>query len=218
MSWFNYVVKVIVRIMLLLLTRHQVRGRDNIPNQGPLLIVANHLSLADPPLLGYSLNRKVAYMAKEELFRSRFFSYFLRSCGAFPVRRRQPNKEALRQAKQALADGLALVMFPEGKRSRSTKLQPALSGSALVAYHSDAPILPVGISGTEKIKGVAWVLRRPKIKVNIGSPFYLPRVDGKLTKDELIRLTNYIMERIADLLPQEYRGSYVKKKTSEDDN
>jgi len=211
MPWFYYVARVILRMLFSLLTSRQVRGKENIPNQGPLLVVANHLNLADPPLLGISLSRKVMFMAKEGLFRSRFSSYFIRGFGAFPVHRGQLDKKTLRQAKQVLAEGLVLAMFPEGKRSHSAQLQPALSGSALIACHSGVPILPVGIIGTEKIEGVAWVLHRPQITVNIGQTFYLPPVDGKLTKDELARLTSYIMERIAELLPQEYRGNYAKK-------
>lgn len=197
-----------MRILLILLTRWQVRGRQNIPSQGPLLVVANHLNNADPPLLGVSLNRKVIFMAKEELFRSPFSSYFVRSFGSFPVRRGRLDKEAFRQADQLLAQGLALVMFPEGKRSKSGQLQPASSGSALIALRSGVPILPVSITGTEKIKGVAWVLRRPLITVNIGHPFHLPPVSSKLTKVELAELTNFIMGQIAELLPPEYRGNY----------
>jgi len=157
-------------------------------------------------------------MAKEELFRSRFLGYFIRGFGAFPVYRKQTDRQAIRQAKQILAEGLALVMFPEGKRSLSAQLQPALSGSVLIARHSDTPILPVGITGTEKLRGVAWLLRRPQITVNIGQPFSLPPVNGKLTKEELARLTNYTMERIAELLPQEYRGNYTKKEVSNHEN
>ena len=207
-SWFYYVGRLLMRLLLLLLTRWRVRGRDNIPGQGPLLIVANHLNLADPPLLGVSLSRKVIFMAKEELFRSPFSSYFVRSFGAFPVHRGQLDREALRQAKRVLADGLALVMFPEATRSKDAQLQPAFSGSALIALRSGAPILPVGITGTEKIKGVAWILRRPVITVNIGHPFYLPSVNSRLTKVKMAELTNFIMVRIADLLPPEYRGNY----------
>jgi 1-acyl-sn-glycerol-3-phosphate acyltransferase len=216
--WFYYVARVIVRLLFLLLTHLQVRGKENIPSQEPVLVVANHLNLADPPLLAISLGHKVIFMAKEELFRSRFSSYFIRNFGAFPVHRGQLDAKALRQAKQALAEGMVLVMFPEGTRSRNAQLQPAFSGSALIALHSDVPILPVGITGTEKIKGVAWLLHRPEITVNIGHPFYLPPVNGKLTRGELVRLTSYIMERIAELLPQEYRGNYTRKEVAKREN
>ena len=200
-----------MRMLLFLLTRWRVKGRGNVPGQSPLLVVANHLNLADPPLLGVSLGRKAVFMAKKELFRFGIVAYFMRGFGAFPVHRGQMDREALRQAEQALADGLVLVMFPEGMRSRNAQLQPAFPGSALVATHSGVPILPVGITGTEKVKGVAWILRRPEITVNIGHPFYLPPVGSRLTKVELAELTDYMMAHIAELLPPEYRGHYAGK-------
>ncbi|MFC1906348.1 lysophospholipid acyltransferase family protein [Chloroflexota bacterium] len=209
MPWFYYVIVVIVRVLLKLLTRCQVKGIENVPSQGPLLIVANHLSLADPPILGISLNRKVIFMAKKELFRTRVIGYFWASLGTFPVYRGQPDRQAMRQAYQVLADGLALVIFPEGTRSCSSRLQPAFSGPALIALRSGAPILPVGFIGTERIRGITWLLRRPKIMVNIGHPFYLPPVNSRLTKAQLAELTNSIMEHIAELLPLEYRGDYA---------
>ncbi len=209
MPWFYYVAKLLVRMLLLLLTRWRVTGIENVPSQGPVLVVANHLNLADPPLLFVSLGRKVVFMAKEELFRSRFIGYFIRGLGAFPVHRGQLDRKALRQADQLLANGMALVTFPEGTRSKNAQLQPAFPGSALIALRSGVPILPVGITGTERIKGVAWLLRRPQVTVNIGHPFHLPPASSKLTKVELAELTNYIMGRIAELLPQEYRGNYA---------
>lgn len=205
-----YVGRIIVRI-LLLFTRCQVRGKENVPGQGALLIVANHLSLADPPVLGASLGRKVAFMAKQELFRSGFLSYFLRSLGAFPVHKGRLDRKALRQAGQLLTQGQALVMFPEGTRSENVRLQPAFRGTALIAFRNSVPILPVGITGTEKIKGVAWILRRPQIMVNIGHPFYLPPISSKLTKVELAKLTETIMWHVAGLLPLEYRGNYARR-------
>ncbi len=212
MPWFYYVARVIVRGLLKLLTHCQVKGRENIPSQGPLLIVANHLSLADPPLLGVSLSRKVIFMAKKELFRFRVIGYFIGSLGAFSVHRGRLDRKALRQAYQVLADGLALVAFPEGTRSRSGRLRPAFSGPALIAMRSGAPILPVGIIGTEKIRGVTWLLRRPRITVNIGHPFYLPPISSRLTKAELTELTTSIMGHIAELLPLRYRGDYGARK------
>ena len=210
MSWFYYVGKILVR-MLLLFTRCRVRGKENVPTQGALLIVANHLSLADPPILGVSLGRRVAFMAKQELFHSRFLSYFVRGLGAFPVHRGRLDRRAMRQASQLLTQGQALVMFPEGKRSESAGLQPASRGSALIAFRNGVPILPVGVTGTEKIKGVAWILHRPQITVNIGPRFYLPPVSSKLTKVELDELTEAIMEHIAELLPPEYQGNYASQ-------
>lgn len=209
MPWFYYVARAIVRILLVLLTHWQVKGKENVPSQGPLLIVANHMNLADPPLLDISLGRKVIFMAKKELFDFRVVGYFIRGLGAFPVHRGQLDRKALHQANQVLAQGLALVMFPEGMRSRSGRLRSAFPGSALIALRSGAPILPIGITGTEKINGLTWLLHRPQITVNIGHSFYLPPINSKLTKIELVKLTNSIMERIAELLPPEYRGDYT---------
>jgi len=198
-----------VKMLLLLFTDWQVRGKENIPSEGAVIVVANHLNLTDPPILGVSLGRKAAFMAKKELFRSRLSSYFFRGLGAFPVYRGQLSRGVLRQANQVLTRGLALIMFPEGSRSKNAQLQPAFPGSALVALRNETPVLPVGITGTEKIKGIAWLLRRPKVIINIGHPLSLPPAGSKLTKVELAGLTDSIMARIAELLPLEYRGHYV---------
>ncbi|MDP3878790.1 MAG: lysophospholipid acyltransferase family protein [Dehalococcoidales bacterium] len=195
--------------MLFFTARWQVKGRENIPGQGPLLVVANHLGLVDPPLLAVSLNRKAIFMAKQELFHSRFSSYFVSGFGAFPVQRGQPDRKALRHAERVLAEGFALVMFPEASRSRNGELQPALPGSVRIALRSGATILPAAITGTEQIKGMGWLLRRPRLTVNFGVPFQLPPRDGKLSREELAECTSYMMQRIAQLLPPEYRGYYA---------
>ena len=203
------------RMVFFLLNRRRVKGKENVPRQGPLLIVSNHLSMADQYLLAISLNRKVVFMAKEEIFRSRVIRYLAHTFGAFPVRRGGiMDREALQQANQVLDSGQALAMFPEGTRSKNAQLQPAYPGSALIASHNRVPILPVGITGMEKVKkGPFWMLlHRPPVTVNIGRPFYLPPVSGQLTKPELTKLADYIMEHIAELLPPEYHGHYARRR------
>ena len=212
MPWFYYVSRILLNILLPLLTHWQVKGRKNIPGQGPLLVIANHLNLADPPVLVTAVRRKAIFMAKEELFRSRFSSYFVRSFGSFPVYRGRLDRKALRQAERVLAEGMVLIMFPESSRSWNAQLQSPFPGSALIALRSGVPILPIGITGTERIKGLSWILRRPRITVNIGSPFHLPSVNGKLTKIELAELSDIMMRRIAELLPEEYRGNYATER------
>ena len=207
MPWFYHVGKLIVGAFFRLFTRWRVEGRENIPPKGAVLVVANHLNFNDPPLLGVSLGRRVIFMAKEELFRFRPLAYFLGSLGAFPVHRGRLDRKAIRQSEKVLAEGGALVMFPEATRSRKAQLQPAFPGSALFASRQAVPVLPVGIAGTERLKGL-WILRRPRIVVNIGKMFYLPSSGGKLSKDKLAEHTELIMRRIAELLPPEYRGVY----------
>ncbi len=209
MSWFYYTGRLIIRLLLFLFTRWQVRGKQNIPRQGPLLAVVNHLNLADPPVIAVSLNRKSMFMAKEELFRSGFSRYFISRFGAFPVHRGRLDRETLHQAEKVLAQGMVLIVFPEGTRSKNAQLQSALPGSTLLALRSGAPVLPIGISGTERIKGATWWLRRPRITINIGSPFHLPPASGKLPRTAMAELTDSIMTRISELLPAEYRGKYA---------
>jgi len=208
--WFYYVARFIVIVLLRLFTRWQIKGMENVPSHGALLMVANHLHLVDPPLVSVSLKRRVIFMAKEELFRSKFTGYFIGSFGAFPVHRGQLDRKALRQAEGVLAEGYILVMFPESTRSRKAQLQPAYPGSALIALRNRVPIVPVAITGTEKIKGTSWILHRPRVIIQFGRPFHLPATNSKLSRPELTESTNTIMEHIAELLPVEYRGHYLK--------
>jgi len=199
--------KLIVGAFFRLFTRWRVKGRENVPRKGALLVVSNHLNFNDPPLLGVSLGRQVVFMAKEELFRFRPLAYFLSSLGAFPVHRGRLDREAIRRSEKALAEGRALVMFPEATRSPRSQLQRAFPGSALIASRQAVPVLPVGIFGTERLKGL-WLFRRPRITVNIGKTFSLPKAGSKLTREELTENTELIMRRVAELLPPEYRGVY----------
>jgi 1-acyl-sn-glycerol-3-phosphate acyltransferase len=169
-------------------------------------------------LLTASLKRKIVYMAKVELFRSRLIRRMAYDFGAFPVRRGGiMDRKAIRQASQILESGQDLGMFPEGMRNWKAKLKRAFPGSALIALHNNVPILPIGITGMEYVdtKGPLWhLIHRPRVIVNIGRPFHLPPVKDKdkVTKAELTGLADYMMERIAELLPPKYQGHYAKRK------
>lgn len=212
MPWFYYLGTMLMKLLLFLLAHWQVKGKENIPAQGPLIVVANHLSIADPPLLSASIHRRIVFMAKEEAFHNPFFGPLARGWRAFPVRRGAFDRAALRRAEGLLAAGQVLGMFPEAMRSHTAQLQEGLTGTALIALRSGATILPVGITGTEKIEGISVIYRHPTITVNIGEPFKPPTIDGRLTKVHLATATNDIMGRIADLLPQSYRGYYDDRK------
>lgn len=214
MTAFYYLERLIGKVLLRLLTRREVRGSDNIPAAGALIVVANHLSLADPPVLSASIKRRIVYMAKDESFRHPIQGPLVRGFRAFPVRRGQLDRKALRLAQQALGEGMALGMFPEGTRSRTAQLQAGHPGTALIALRSGAPLLPVGLTGTEKVLGPRLLYARVRIVVNIGKPFSLPRVDGRLTKAELAKATDVIMAQVAELLPEGYKGVYGDREGS----
>jgi 1-acyl-sn-glycerol-3-phosphate acyltransferase len=196
-----------MKLLLLSLTRWRVRGKQNVPREGPLIVVANHLSLADPPLLSASMSRHIVFMAKEELFGWHPLSPLVRCFGAIRIRKNLADRRALTQARQALSRGMALGMFPEGSRSRDHTLQSAYPGTALIALNTSATILPVAITGTEKIRGIGWLLQ-PRVEVNIGQPFTLDSNPAQNRKQQIVQGTETIMRHIAELLPPEYRGKY----------
>lgn len=197
----------IAHFLLRLLCRWQITGTERVPLRGPLIVVANHLHFADPAILIASLPRRVSFMAKEELFHRRS-RWLIRGVGAFPVRRNQFDRTSFRRAIKALERGMAVGIFPEGRRSPSGELLKALPGAAYLARHCGAPILPVGICGTETLRGFFSIFSYPKITVTIGEPFSLPEKNGRISREELDATADLIMERIARLLPANYQGVY----------
>lgn len=192
----------------------KVEGIECVPPKGPLLIVSNHQSNIDPPLLSASIPRPINFMAKRGLFHNPVAAQFLKAYGAFPLNLTGADLGAIRRSVQLLSRDAAMAIFPEGTRSPGA-MRKAIPGIALVALRSGAPILPVGISGTETI-GPLWQVAIPKgrFRVNIGQPFSVPQMDGRVSRWQLEAITTMIMERVADLLPESYTGVYSRREKS----
>ncbi len=200
-----------IRLCLLIYVKGpKVEGRENVPKSGGVILVSNHLNNADPCIIPGVLNRRVITMAKKEMFRWPVISVLVRFIGAFPVDRQGADLGALREAQRVVNQGLCLLMFPEGTRSRDCQLHSGFPGTALVAYRTGAPIVPIAITGTETISW-PWVFVRPfigpQVTVRFGKPFYPPKAE-RITSEAAKAATDEIMLYIAELLPEEYRGGY----------
>ncbi|MDI3269187.1 MAG: lysophospholipid acyltransferase family protein [Bacillota bacterium] len=175
----------------------QVQGRRELP-QGGCLVVANHFSAWDPPLVGVVFPRTLHYMAKEELFRIPFLGTVLRWVGAFPVRRDGRDRQALRRALRLLEEGQAVVMFPEGtrfKRDQEGRPGKAQPWAALLALKAGVPVVPVAIRGQYRFRG--------GIHVAIGEPFYLAPGMAPKEREHLAQVADgEIMDRIRALWDQ----------------
>jgi len=127
-----------------------ILGLENVPLEGPLIVAPNHVSELDPPAIACTIPRKIAFMSKEELFRNRLLGGLIRSLNAFPVRRGEGDTEAIRKTLAKLAEGEAVLVFPEGTRGDGVTMGPITRGVGMLAKRSGAPVLPVGIAGTHR--------------------------------------------------------------------
>lgn len=194
--------------LIWLVTRRDIKGRERIPRRGGLILASNHLNLADPPILTVVMPRRVVWMSKQELFDIPVVGLLYHLFGCIPVRRFQADLRALRRSQEALRRGLALGMFPEGTRSGGRGLGPAEPGTALLAMRTDTPVMPVAIWGTEGVKLPRSLFRLTSVHVVFGEPFRLPKPQ-RLTKQAVEEGADLIMRRIAELLPERYRGVYA---------
>jgi len=188
-----------------------VRGVENVPRKGPLLVASNHLNDVDPGVLATRIPRRLVFMTKVELFKVPVLKQFLVAYGAFPVRRGEADLSALRRSNETLKAGLALVVFPEGTRAGlRASLGQAWPGAGLIALRNDVPVLPCAITGSQDMAIPRMFLRvfqRRHITLTIGEPFRLERV-ARVNAESAAAATDAIMRRIAALLPESYRGYY----------
>jgi 1-acyl-sn-glycerol-3-phosphate acyltransferase len=200
-------VRSLIRMAMLLLTRTTVRGREHLPSAGAGIVVSNHISMTDPAILVGALPRPIALMSKAENYRG-MLKLLMPMVGAFTVRRGTADRRAIQTAERMLAQGRLVCLFPEGTRS-SGALGPAQGGAALLALKSAAPVIPVAITGTSRIfmRRFPWV-GLPRVTVAVGMPFVASSPGGAAHRDDRERVTGEIMASIAALLPPELRGGH----------
>ncbi|MGH2541545.1 MAG: lysophospholipid acyltransferase family protein [Ardenticatenaceae bacterium] len=188
---------------------YKVEGKEHVPEKGPLLVVANHQSNFDPPVLGASVPRRLWFLAKDGIFVNEVADWFLESYGAYPLSRGSFDPAALKWVLRKLEQGEAVAIFPEGTRSQGQGMRKALPGVARIALRTKVPIMPIAITGTERMVSWARVFNPTgEIKVQIGRVFSLPDIEGRLGPEVYESLTEMIMRRIAEMLPERYQGVY----------
>jgi 1-acyl-sn-glycerol-3-phosphate acyltransferase len=198
----------LVRLLVRMLTRVEVSGTENTPQQGPLLVVSNHLGDADMVLgLAFSA-RPLDAVTKAELYDIPVLGWLMEIYGVIWVHRGQADRRALRAVLQGLGEGRMIAIAPEGRESVTGQLEEGTHGAAYLALKSGAPILPATFTGTENRNVYANLkrLRRAKIRLTVGKPFHLE--PGSDWRRAIEQGTEKIMLTLAEQLPPEYRGVY----------
>lgn len=210
---YTRIVAALARVLVGSLGRVRVETCDALPTEGPLIVVANHISNLDPPLVGGwlapALRQRPRFLAKQALFVGPM-GWFLRSQGVIPVRAGGSDVDAYRAAKAVLASSGVIVIFPEGTRSPDGVLHEARSGVALLATRTGVPILPVGVSNTDMLLGRGKRLPRlgTGVTLRVGEPFTLTADPSLPRRAALAAANDEIMRRIAALLDERHRGRY----------
>ena len=186
----------ILRALFSTIFRARVRGTENVPSSGPLIIACNHLSYLDPPALCYC-PRRISFMAKRELFEVPLLAPLIRTLGAYPVDRHGSPQAAIKRSLSVLRDGGAIGIFPEGTRNLDGGAGAQL-GVALLAAWSSAAVVPTCILGGDRIR------RLGRFEIAFGAPMTLAS-GRKATRDELAKFTGEVMNAIG-LLAESFRG------------
>ncbi len=176
-------------------------GWDSVP-EGPCLFAANHQSMIDPPLVGGLIPREIAFVARKTLFENPLFGGVIRACRAIPLDRGEADLAAIRRTLAVLAEGRALLIFPEGTRSADGELQPAKSGAGLLALKSGVPVVPIRIRGARDVlpRGAQWPRGGAHIRVRFGRAIPAAELDpGRGHDDRYGEASRRILAAIAAL-------------------
>jgi 1-acyl-sn-glycerol-3-phosphate acyltransferase len=211
--WFTFLRLVVAVLRWPLFLTFVTHGRENLPAHGPYIVVTNHTGMMDSPMVFSAVpTNNWCLLAGEKWAKNPFTLWLLGLSGAIFVRRGEVDRQALKQAEEALARGAIFGLAPEGTRSKTGQMMEARGGAAYLAVRANVPIVPVGIIRSDKwasnIKQGKWT----RIEAFIGEPFTLPDLGRRPKSKELGAFTELIMAHIALQLPPEYHGFYAESK------
>lgn len=210
-SWRRQVMRGIIRLVgFKVLWKMTITGLENVPPEGPTLLIMNHISLLDPVLVtGAVMSRFVIPMSKAENMKNPILAPLLRMWGTFPINRGEIDRKALMNTIELLKSGQLVLIAPEGTRHPEGMTQ-AKDGMAYITSKAGPMIVPIGIAGAVGWKENMFRLRRTHIQVNFGRPFRLkPSQEGRVPREELAAMTHEMMYQIAAAVPDPgLRGEY----------
>ena len=183
-------------------------GLSSVPQKGPLIVITNHTGQVEVPVFANLLQpRKITGWGKAEAFENPFLKWVFGAWDIIPVHRGEADLTALKSALRMLEEGRIFGVAPEGTRNKTGILRRGLPGAAILAMKSGAPVLPVVHWGGEKFLKNLKSFKRTDFHIRIGEPFYV-KADGKVTGEMRQEMVDEMMYRIAELMPEEYRGEY----------
>jgi len=197
-----------LRFLFKILLKLEVVGLENVPPEGPLILMITHTNFLDPLLAGAFMPREVVMMSKVENFWHPIMGILVRLYGAFPVHRGEVDRRAIYRSLEVLENSEVLLMAPEGTRSGHGRLQKGHDGMTFIALRADAPILPMAIIGGEHFWANLPKLRRTPVKIVIGQVFRFSPGQGRVRRATMSKMTQEAMYQLASLLPPERRGVY----------
>ncbi len=178
--------------------RGHLIGRENIPQKNSFIMVSNHGSLLDPPLLGHALGRNISFMAKAELFTVPLLGFIIKSCGAYPVKRGVVDKNTIKTACKKLSNDNCIGIFIDGTRQRNGRVNKPKQGAALLAFKNQKLLLPVAIVNSHRL--IRFKFFTPlfsKIVIKVGKPVQPPQSSSR---EDLNAVTMYLQDKINNLI------------------
>jgi len=173
-------------------------GRDNIPQKDSFIMVSNHGSLLDPPLLGHALGRNISFMAKAELFKVPFLGFIIKACGAYPVKRGIADKNTIKTACNKLSNDNSIGIFIDGTRQKNGRVNKPKQGAALLAFKNQKLLLPVAIVNSHRlIRFRFFIPFFSKIVIKVGKPVLPPQSSSR---DDLKSVTIHLQDKINNLI------------------